>query len=152
PVTSAPSRTTIGPLPPSSSAVGARIARRAAGKHLLLELGGNGPIVVLDGADVTGAIEAAGHAAFWNAGQSCAAAERIIAEPGAYDEVVAGLTDYARGVRVGEPWLNTTFMGPVNNAGVSEKMSQHIEDAVGRGGVVTFGGVPIGGMPSNLYL
>ncbi len=62
-----------------SSAVGAAIARLASGKELVMELGGNGPIVVLDDADPERAIAAIGAAAFFNAGQSCAAAERIIA-------------------------------------------------------------------------
>ena len=82
-----------------SSAVGAAIARLASGKELVMELGGNGPIVVLDDADPERAIAAIGAAAFFNAGQSCAAAERIIATERAHDWLVDGLVDYARGIR-----------------------------------------------------
>jgi acyl-CoA reductase-like NAD-dependent aldehyde dehydrogenase len=135
-----------------SSQVGALIAASAAGKHLLLELGGNGPVIVLNDADLSRAVPAIGQAAFWNAGQSCAAAERIIAEPGIYDDLVAGLTEYAKNLAVGEPWENTSLMGPVNNGAVATKMREHIDDAVARGAIVTYGGTVIDGMPSELYL
>ena len=86
-----------------SSAVGAAIARLASGKELVMELGGNGPIVVLDDADPERAIAAIGAAAFFNAGQSCAAAERVIATERAHDWLVDGLVDYASGIPLGDP-------------------------------------------------
>lgn len=134
-----------------SSAAGGAIAKAGAGKHLLLELGGNGPVIVLEDADLSRTVEAVGSAAFWNAGQSCAAAERIISESAVHDGLVDGLTEYAHNVRLGEPWLETTTMGPVHNAGVAEKMDRHLADAVAGGAVVAFGGGPLQGMPTPLY-
>jgi acyl-CoA reductase-like NAD-dependent aldehyde dehydrogenase len=135
-----------------SSDVGTVIAERAAGKRLLLELGGNGPVVVLEDADLDRTIESIGHAAFWNAGQSCAAAERIVAEPAIYDALLEGLANFARELTVREPWRPGTQMGPVNNGGVAKKMADHVSDAVDRGATVEFGGSVVESMPSVLYL
>ena len=118
-----------------SSAVGAAIARLAPDKELVMELGGNGPVIVLDDADPERTIAAVGAAAFFNAGQSCAAAERIIASERVHDWLVEGLVE----VRRGHPrWairaIAATTMGPVNNEGVAAKMDDHVADARDRGG------------------
>jgi acyl-CoA reductase-like NAD-dependent aldehyde dehydrogenase len=134
-----------------SSAVGATIARLAAGKELVMELGGNGPIIVLDDADRDRAIAAIGSAAFFNAGQSCAAAERILASASVHDWLVEGLVDVARTIRLGDPTEAGTTMGPVNNEGVAAKMDAHVADARGRGASVAFGGQRRAGLPTDLY-
>lgn len=134
-----------------SSAVGGAIARLAPDKELVMELGGNGPIVVLDDADPERAVGAIGAAAFFNAGQSCAAAERIIASERVHDWLVEGLVAYARGVRLGDPRDPGTTMGPVNNEGVAGKMDDHVADATERGGLVAFGGQRRDGLPTRLY-
>ena len=61
-----------------STAVGEQIASAAGVKRLLLELGGNGPLIVLDDADVDAAVDAAGVSCFYMAGQVCTSAERIL--------------------------------------------------------------------------
>ena len=134
-----------------SSVVGNLIAKSAAGKHLILELGGNGPVIVLNDADMERTAEAVSSAAFWNAGQSCAAAERILAEPGAYDGLVEGLTAQARKVSVGKPWEESTTMGPVHNEATAQKMDQHVADAASNGARIAFGGERVPGMPTDLY-
>ena len=134
-----------------SSAVGAAIARLASGKELVMELGGNGPIVVLDDADPERAIAAIGAAAFFNAGQSCAAAERVIATERAHDWLVDGLVDYARGIRLGDPRDPASTMGPVNNEGVAAKMDDHVADARALGASVAFGGRRREDQPTSLY-
>ena len=135
-----------------SSAAGAAIARSAAGKHLLMELGGNGPVIVLADADIDRASAAVGSASFWNAGQSCAASGRIFAEGGAYDGLVDGLVAFAEALRVGEPWLEETTLGPVHTHGVAETTIRHVTDALERGGVLAFGGRSHPEMPTSLYL
>lgn len=135
-----------------SSQVGRQIAHAVPEKRLLLELGGNGPVIVLGDAVLERAVPAIGHAAFWNAGQSCAAAERIIAEPAVYDDLVDGLTAHARNLRQAEPWLPESELGPVNNPEVAAKLHAHITDAVNKGATLTYGGWPIDGMPTELYL
>src|SRR4051812_35543050 len=84
-----------------STATGRRIAERAAGKTLLLEMGGNGPLVVLEGADLDAAAEAAVSACFLCAGQSCTAGERALGPEGLRDEVVARLAGQGGGAARG---------------------------------------------------
>ncbi len=134
-----------------STAAGAAIARLASDKELVMELGGNGPIVVLDDADMDRAIEAIGSAAFFNAGQSCAAAERIIASERVHDDLVDGLVEVARAIQLGDPRDAGTTMGPVNNEGVAAKMDAHVADATERGGLVAFGGRRRSDLATSLY-
>ena len=134
-----------------SSAVGAAIARLAVGKELVMELGGNGPIIVLEDADRDRAIAAIGSAAFFNAGQSCAAAERIMASTSVHDWLVDGLVDVARAIRLGDPRDAATTMGPVNNEGVAAKMDAHVADARARGATVAFGGGRMADRPTRLF-
>jgi succinate-semialdehyde dehydrogenase/glutarate-semialdehyde dehydrogenase len=135
-----------------STATGRRIAERAAGKTLLLEMGGNGPLVVLDGADVDGAAEAAITACFLCAGQSCTAGERLLVHERVRDEFVerlAGKVDAA--VRLGDPFAVETTMGPLNNEPVAAKMDAHVQDAVDGGARVVTGGARENGHPTGLY-
>src|SRR3954451_23054825 len=135
-----------------STATGRRIAERAAGKTLLLEMGGNGPLVVLDGANVDAAAEAAITACFLCAGQSCTAGERLRVHDRVRDEFVeklAGKT--AAGIKLGDPFAAETTMGPLNNEPVAAKMDAHVGDAVERGATVVAGGAREGGYPTGLY-
>src|SRR6185312_13690107 len=103
-----------------STATGRRIAERAAGKSLLLEMGGNGPLVVLDGADVDAAAEAAITACFLCAGQSCTAGERLLVHDSVRDEFVEKLAGRVQAdVRLGYPFAAGTTMGPLNNEPVA---------------------------------
>ena len=74
-----------------STATGRKIAERAAGKSLLLEMGGNGPLVVMDDADLDAAAEAAVTACFLCAGQSCTAGERLLVHEAVKDDFVERL-------------------------------------------------------------
>jgi acyl-CoA reductase-like NAD-dependent aldehyde dehydrogenase len=135
-----------------STATGRRIAERAAGKRLLLEMGGNGPLVVLDGADVEAAAQAAVSACFLCAGQSCTAGERLLVHERVRDEFVSRLAGaVADDVRLGDPFARDTTMGPLNNDGVAAKMDDHVADAVDRGAAVIAGGARADGYPTDLY-
>ncbi|HEY1275422.1 MAG TPA: aldehyde dehydrogenase family protein [Thermoleophilaceae bacterium] len=135
-----------------STATGRRIAERAAGKELLLEMGGNGPLVVLDGADVDAAAEAAVSACFLCAGQSCTAGERLLVQEGVREEFVEKLAAcVASDVRLGDPFEPSTTMGPLNNEGVAEKMDEHVGDALERGARLVAGGERDDGRPTELY-
>jgi succinate-semialdehyde dehydrogenase/glutarate-semialdehyde dehydrogenase len=135
-----------------STATGRRIAERAAGKALLLEMGGNGPLVVLDGADLDAAAEAAVSACFLCAGQSCTAGERLLVQESVREEFVAKLAErVAAGVRLGDPLADDTTMGPLNNEDVAAKMDEHVGDAVERGARVVAGGSRENGHPTDLY-
>ena len=99
-----------------SIATGRRVAERAAGKELLLEMGGNGPLVVLEDADLDRAVDATLVACFLNAGQSCTAGERILVQREVHEEFLRRLTDaVASRVRLGDPLDDATTMGPLNN-------------------------------------
>jgi succinate-semialdehyde dehydrogenase/glutarate-semialdehyde dehydrogenase len=135
-----------------STATGRRIAERAAGKELLLEMGGNGPLVVLDGADLDAASEAAVSACFLCAGQSCTAGERLLVQEGVRDEFVSKLAArVASEVRLGDPFEESTTMGPLNNEQVAEKMDDHVGDALERGATLVSGGERDAGRPTDLY-
>ncbi len=131
---------------------GLTVAARAAGKATLLELGGNGPMVVLDDADVEGAAEASVTASFLCAGQSCTAGERYLVHENVYDEFVECVDAVVeRAVRLGDPLADETTMGPLNNEPTAEKMDRHVADAVDRGAELVVGGSRAAGFPTDLY-
>ncbi len=134
-----------------STETGASVARRAAGKHLMLELGGNGPQVVFADADLAKAVEGAIVGCYLCAGQSCTAGERILVEEPVRDEFVARLADAARALRLGDPFADETTLGPLNNEGVATKMDQHIADALKGGAKLVLGGERAKGFPTRLY-
>jgi acyl-CoA reductase-like NAD-dependent aldehyde dehydrogenase len=135
-----------------STATGNRIAKRAAGKSLLLEMGGNGPLVVLDDAELDAAADAAISACFLCAGQSCTAGERLLVHDAVRADFVARLAECAAArSQLGDPLAAGTQMGPLNNEGVAAKMDAHVGDAVDRGATVVTGGARATGFPTDLY-
>jgi acyl-CoA reductase-like NAD-dependent aldehyde dehydrogenase len=135
-----------------STETGLTIARRAAGKRLLLEMGGNGPLVVLEDADLDKAAHAALTGCFLCAGQSCTAGERLLIHEQVRDEFIERLRERtATAVKLGDPLLPETTLGPLNNEGVADKMDEHVEDAVERGARVVAGGSREAGFPTDLY-
>jgi acyl-CoA reductase-like NAD-dependent aldehyde dehydrogenase len=135
-----------------STETGLTVARRAAGKAQLLEMGGNGPLVVLEDADVDAAAEAAVVACFLGAGQSCSAGERLLVHHAVHDEFAERFAArVADEIRLGDPLEEATTLGPLNNAPTAEKMDAHVADAVGRGAAVLAGGRRADGFPTELY-
>jgi acyl-CoA reductase-like NAD-dependent aldehyde dehydrogenase len=135
-----------------STATGLTVARQAAGKVQLLEMGGNGPFVVMEDADLEAAAEAARVGAFLGAGQSCSAAERLLVHEAVREDFVALLAgEVEREVHLGDPLDAATTMGPVNNEPGALKMDEHVADAVDRGATVVTGGGRASGFPTGLY-
>ena len=135
-----------------SVATGYRVAERAAGKPLLLEMGGNGPLVVLEDADLDAAVEATLAAAFLCAGQSCTAGERFLVHEDVHDEYLDKLAAaVSRAIRLGDPFADETTMGPLNNEATAAKMDSHVGDAIERGAVLIGGGARAQGFPTDLY-
>jgi succinate-semialdehyde dehydrogenase/glutarate-semialdehyde dehydrogenase len=135
-----------------STETGRKVAEAAAGKAAVLELGGNGPIVVLEDADLDLAAEATVTACFLCAGQSCTAGERLLVHEdvrGAFVAKVARLVT-ERAV-LGDPFDEQTTMGPLNNDGVAQKMDEHVADALERGAEIVSGGARADGFPTALY-
>jgi acyl-CoA reductase-like NAD-dependent aldehyde dehydrogenase len=124
-----------------STTTGGKIARRAAGKELLLEMGGNGPLVILGDADVEAAVRATITACFLNAGQSCTAGERVLVDRAIHDPYIELLVETVRReVRLGDPSDGATTMGPLNNERTAAKTERQVGEAVERGATLLSGG------------
>jgi len=135
-----------------STETGQRVAEAAVGKAAVLELGGNGPVVVMDDADLELAAEATVTACFLCAGQSCTAGERLLVHRDVREEFVARLARLVtERIVLGDPFAETTTLGPLNNAGVAAKMDEHVADALERGAELVSGGERAAGFPTDLY-
>ena len=135
-----------------SIATGHRVAERAAGKAVLLEMGGNGPMVILDDADLDAAVDATLVASFLGAGQSCTAGELFLVQEKVHDAFLERLAArVAKDIRLGDPFAEETTMGPLNNEPTAEKMDRHVGDAVERGANLVAGGARANGFPTRLY-
>jgi betaine-aldehyde dehydrogenase len=119
---------------------GSEVASSAASslKRVHLELGGKAPVVVFDDADVAAAAEGIATAGYFNAGQDCTAATRVLATRGVYADLVEALAEQARTVGVGTPDREDILLGPVNNAnqlahvtGFLERIPSHARIAAG---------------------
>jgi succinate-semialdehyde dehydrogenase/glutarate-semialdehyde dehydrogenase len=135
-----------------SIATGYAVASRAAGKELLLEMGGNGPLVIMDDGDLDKAVDATLVACFLNAGQSCTAGERILVHEDVREDYVARLSKAVdERIHLGSPFDDTTTLGPVNNEPTAAKTERHVTEAVSRGASVVSGGARVPEHGSPLY-
>ncbi|MBB4663006.1 aldehyde dehydrogenase family protein [Conexibacter arvalis] len=134
-----------------STRTGDAVAAAAAGKPLLLELGGNGPTIVFADADLDRAAAQAAFGSFANAGQICNSTERILVQRSVHDAFVERLLDAARAVRLGSPLAEGTTMGPLTNEPTAAKVDAHVGDAVARGAEIVQGGGRAGDLPTALY-
>src|SRR5262249_44966905 len=119
-----------------------RIIAEQAGRYLkpvLLELGGKAPLIILDDADIDGAVNAAAFGAFMNQGQICMSTERIVVDDKVADDFVAKFTAKASGVPYGEP-TGHVVLGSVVKREAVERIAKLIDDAVKKGAKLTTGG------------
>jgi len=107
-------------------------------KRCHLELGGKAPVVVFDDADIAAAAEGIAIAGYFNAGQDCTAATRVIAGPGVYGDFVDALAEQAKGTQTGMPDNEDVLYGPVNNpnqlahvGGMVERAPDHASVSAG---------------------
>jgi betaine-aldehyde dehydrogenase len=123
---------------------GKHIARMAADslKRVHLELGGKAPVVVFDDVSMQSAMETIAGTGYYNAGQDCTAATRVLAAEGIYDEVVAGLAEQAQGLVIGDTLAPETTLGPVNSARQRERVEGFLERRPGHAEIVTGGSQP----------
>jgi betaine-aldehyde dehydrogenase len=112
-----------------SVGTGKWIAKAAADslKRVHLELGGKAPVVIFDDADVEAAIEGVSIGGYYNTGQDCTAASRVLAGPKVYDDFVAGLADAAKALKVGDPTQSETEMGPLVSGIQRERVEGFLE-------------------------
>ena len=108
---------------------GMEVAAAAAAdvKRVHLELGGKAPVVVFDDADVAAAAEGIAIAGYFNAGQDCTAATRVLAGPGVYDDFVAALAEQAQAQTVGGLDVEDADFGPLNSAAQLARLSGFFE-------------------------
>jgi len=123
-------------------ATGKEVARAAADtlKRVHLELGGKAPVIVFDDADLAAVVEGIKIAGFFNSGQDCTAATRVIAGPAIHDRLLADLVPAVSSLVVGDPNSDDTEMGPLVHAEQLERVSGFVDRARAAGGKVLTGG------------
>jgi betaine-aldehyde dehydrogenase len=123
---------------------GKHIARTAADtlKRVHLELGGKAPVIVFDDVSLESALETIAGTGYYNAGQDCTAATRVLASSKVYDDVVAGLADQAQGLVIGDTLSPETTLGPVNSARQRERVEGFLERRPEHAEIVTGGKEP----------
>lgn len=130
-----------------SVATGKKVAAAAAPdlKRVTLELGGNDPAIILDDVDVAATVDKLFWGAFQNNGQVCSAIKRVYVPDTLYDDVVDGLAELARSVKVGPGTDEGVQLGPVNNRPQYERVQELVSDAVANGATAVAGGQPLDG-------
>ncbi|MEB3181248.1 MAG: NAD-dependent succinate-semialdehyde dehydrogenase [Nostocaceae cyanobacterium] len=136
-----------------SEPAGASLAA-AAGKHIkktVLELGGSDPFVILETADVDAAVSVGTTARMLNNGQSCIAAKRFIVAEAIADKFTKQLVEKFASLKVGDPMLPDTDIGPLATASILQEIDQQVEGAIKAGATVLTGGKPLFDRPGNFY-
>jgi betaine-aldehyde dehydrogenase len=117
-----------------------------------LELGGKAPVIVFDDADIEAAVEGIAIAGYFNAGQDCTAATRVLAAPHIHDDFVAALGEYAKNsATVGLPDNDDALLGPVNNRGQLERVEGFISRLPDHASI-TAGGHRMSSLGDGFYL
>ncbi len=111
-------------------------------KRVHLELGGKAPVIVFDDVDMQTAMETIAGTGYYNAGQDCTAATRVLASKGVYDDVVSGLAGEAKGYVMGDTTSEDTTLGPLNSQRQRERVEGFLERKPDRAEVVTGGSEP----------
>jgi 1-pyrroline dehydrogenase len=121
------------------------IARDAAStlKRVHLELGGKAPVIVFDDADIDAVVEGIKVGGFFNAGQDCTAATRVIAGPRIHDKLIRDLVPAIESLKVGDPAASDTDMGPLVSEEQVERVAGFVDRARAAGSEIATGGARI---------
>ncbi len=128
---------------PTGKAIAKAASDTLARVHL--ELGGKAPVIVFDDADLEAVVEAVKIGGYYNAGQDCTAACRVLAGPGLYDDLVSGLAEAVSALPVGDPGDEAVDLGPVVTGRQRDRMAGIVDRAREQGGEVVTGGGPVAG-------
>ncbi len=130
-----------------STEVGKLILQAAAGnlKKVSLELGGKSPNVIFDDADLETAIPGAASAIFFNHGQCCCAGSRLYVGQKVYDQVVSGVVEQAKAIKVGPGLDPSTQMGPLVSSEQFDRVCGYLKSGLSQGAKAAVGGKPVGG-------
>jgi succinyl-CoA reductase len=125
-----------------STEVGLRVASKASGqaKRSIMELGGSDPVIVFDDADVDKATRVAVKGRFDYAGQNCNSSKRFFVQSGVAAKFIKGFVELTSKLKVDDPLLETTEVGPVISMTAVEGMTELVDDAVAKGGKLLAGG------------
>jgi phenylacetaldehyde dehydrogenase len=125
-----------------STATGGRIIDAAKGnmKKVTLELGGKSANIIFADADIKAAIKGSSDGIFFNAGQACAAGSRLYVHEDVYDEVIAGMTEMAKNIKVGDGFDPSSEIGPLASQQHFDRVSGYLRDGVDQGGTAVTGG------------
>ncbi len=133
---------------------GIQVAASAARdvKRVHLELGGKAPVIVFDDVDIESAVEGIAVAGYFNAGQDCTSATRVLAAPRIHDDFVAALGDYARSqAKVGMPDSDDALFGPVNSANQLERVEGFLSRLPEHASIAA-GGSRVAGLGDGFFL
>jgi betaine-aldehyde dehydrogenase len=136
-----------------STNTGKKIMRTAADslKRVHLELGGKAPFIVFDDSDVERVASIAMLASCFNTGQDCTAATRVYVEETRYHQVLEAIVEQMKGVKVGDPFNNETFMGPLISHVQRERVMGFVERAKASGAKILTGGKVPSGFDKGYY-
>jgi phosphonoacetaldehyde dehydrogenase len=123
-----------------SEAIGKRIAATAGYKKLVLELGGNDPLIILNDADLDLAVTLAAEGSFRNSGQRCTAVKRILAQEGIAPEFTQRFVAKAKEYVCGDPTDEATRVGTVIDEAAARQLEAVVQEAVAAGAKVLLGG------------
>lgn len=125
-----------------STAVGKEIGK-AAGENVsevILELGGNNPMVVLDDADMENAVRGGVYGSYFHSGQICMAVNRIIIDESIFDEFTAKFVEASKNVKAGNPKEEDTVIGPLIESGEADRIEEAVQKAKDEGAEVLLEG------------
>src|SRR5438876_5388824 len=128
-----------------------KIVRAAGLKRSLIEASGNGPVIVCEDADLERAAQGAVLGGFFCAGQVCCATERVLVHERVHDSFLDEVLKTAATWQLGDPFDDSTTVGPMNNEPTARKMDAHLEDATAKGATIVMGGSRAGDRPTSLY-
>ncbi|MBB42796.1 MAG: succinate-semialdehyde dehydrogenase (NADP(+)) [Rhodospirillaceae bacterium] len=125
-----------------STEIGKTLMKQCAGtvKKVSMELGGNAPFIVFDDADLDSAVKGAMASKFRNTGQTCVCANRLYVQETVYKEFTQKLVTAVEELVIGNGLTGETHQGPLIDLAAVEKVEEHIEDALLKGGLVQTGG------------
>ena len=126
--------------------VGKYIASKAGYRRIVLELGGNDPLIVMEDADLAKAADLAVAGATKNSGQRCTAVKRILVVESVADAFVEQVVARAKTLKFGDPMDPATDVGTVINEGAAKLFERRVQDAVGKGAVLLHGGTRDGAL------
>ncbi len=130
---------------------GKRIQEISGLKSLLLEMGGTGPEIVCEDADIEAAAKGAAYGAWMNAGQVCCSTQRVLVHKSVKKKFIEGLMKTVEAQVLGDPMDEKTTMGPMNNEPVIQKVEAHIAEGVSKGAKILCGGKRAKGFPTDKY-